>query len=48
MNTTEPDEFQLTMGLDHEWLPLNVWKMMLSMEMGPFPWRPEPDNEATQ
>lgn len=34
--------------LYNEWLPLNVWKMMLSMEMGPFPWRPEPDNEATQ
>ncbi len=23
-----------------EWLPINVWKMMFHMEMGPFPWRP--------
>jgi glyoxylase-like metal-dependent hydrolase (beta-lactamase superfamily II) len=26
-----------------EWLPLNVWRVMLDMHMGPFPWRPEPD-----
>ena len=25
-----------------EWLPLNVWRVMLDMHMGPFPWRPEP------
>lgn len=24
----------------NEWLPINVWKMMFHMEMGPFPWRP--------
>ncbi len=24
-----------------EWLPQNAWKMMLSNEMGPFPWRPD-------
>jgi glyoxylase-like metal-dependent hydrolase (beta-lactamase superfamily II) len=23
-----------------DWLPLNVWTMMLQMEMGPFPWAP--------
>lgn len=23
-----------------EWLPLNVWRVMLDMHMGPFPWRP--------
>ncbi len=23
-----------------EWLPLNVWRIMLDMHMGPFPWRP--------
>ena len=22
-----------------EWLPLNVWRVMLEMHMGPFPWR---------
>jgi len=22
-----------------EWLPLNVWRVMLDMHMGPFPWR---------
>jgi glyoxylase-like metal-dependent hydrolase (beta-lactamase superfamily II) len=26
-----------------EWLPLNTWRVMLDMHMGPFPWRPEPD-----
>ncbi len=26
-----------------EWLPLNVWRVMLDMHMGPFPWRPEPE-----
>lgn len=25
------------------WLPLNVWRVMLDMHMGPFPWRPEPE-----
>jgi hypothetical protein len=25
----------------NEWLPINVWKMMFHMEMGPFPWRPD-------
>ncbi len=25
----------------NEWLPINVWKMMFHMEMGPFPWKPE-------
>ncbi len=25
-----------------EWLPLNVWRVMLDMWMGPFPWRPDP------
>jgi glyoxylase-like metal-dependent hydrolase (beta-lactamase superfamily II) len=24
-----------------EWLSLNVWKVMLDMHMGPFPWRPD-------
>ncbi len=24
-----------------EWLPLNVWRIMLDMHMGPFPWRPK-------
>ncbi len=24
-----------------EWLPLNVWRVMLDMHMGPFPWRPD-------
>lgn len=23
-----------------EWLPLNVWRVMLEMHMGPFPWQP--------
>lgn len=27
----------------HEWLPLNVWRVMLDMHMGPFPWRPDPN-----
>ena len=26
-----------------EWLPMNVWRLMLDMHMGPFPWRPEPE-----
>ena len=26
-----------------QWLSLNVWRVMLDMHMGPFPWRPEPD-----
>lgn len=25
-----------------EWLHMNVWRIMLDMAMGPFPWRPEP------
>ena len=24
-----------------EWLPLNVWRIMLDMHMGPYPWYPE-------
>ena len=24
-----------------EWLSMNVWRVMLDMHMGPFPWRPE-------
>lgn len=24
-----------------EWLPLNVWRIMLEMHMGPFPWHPD-------
>jgi len=24
----------------NEWMPLNVWRVMLDMHMGPFPWRP--------
>ena len=24
-----------------EWLHLNVWRVMLDMHMGPFPWRPD-------
>ncbi len=26
-----------------QWLELNVWRVMLEMWMGPFPWRPDPD-----
>lgn len=26
-----------------EWLHMNVWRVMLDMYMGPFPWRPEPE-----
>ncbi len=29
----------------NEWLPLNVWRVMLDMHMGPFPWQPAPDFE---
>lgn len=25
----------------NEWLPLNVWRVMLDMHMGPFPWQPD-------
>ncbi len=25
----------------NEWLPLNVWRVMLDIHMGPFPWRPD-------
>jgi len=25
----------------NEWLPLNIWRVMLDMHMGPFPWRPD-------
>jgi glyoxylase-like metal-dependent hydrolase (beta-lactamase superfamily II) len=28
-----------------QWLPLNVWRVMLDMYMGPFPWRPALDHE---
>ena len=30
----------------NEWLPINVWNMMLQMEMGSFPWRPNYKAEA--
>lgn len=29
-----------------EWLPLNVWRIMLDMRMGPFPWHPDHAYEA--
>ena len=25
-----------------EWLPMNVWRVLLDDSMGPFPWRPNP------
>ena len=25
-----------------EWLPMNVWRILLDDSMGPFPWRPNP------
>ena len=28
-------------GMYEEWLPLNVWRIMLDMHMGPFPWHPD-------
>jgi len=28
-----------------EWLPLNAWRVMVDMDMGPFPWRPEHTHE---
>ena len=28
-----------------EWLPMNTWRVMLDMWMGPFPWRPALDFE---
>ena len=28
-----------------EWLPMNAWRVMLDMWMGPFPWRPALDFE---
>lgn len=28
-----------------EWLPMNTWRVMLDMWMGPFPWRPAHDFE---
>ncbi|MFQ5588728.1 MAG: MBL fold metallo-hydrolase [Nitrospiria bacterium] len=31
-----------------EWLPLNVWRVMLDMHMGPFPWRPDHAYEVKQ
>lgn len=31
-----------------EWLPLNVWRVMLDMHMGSFPWRPTHAYESTQ
>ena len=24
-----------------QWLPLNAWRIMLEMHMGPFPWHPD-------
>jgi glyoxylase-like metal-dependent hydrolase (beta-lactamase superfamily II) len=32
--------------LYNEWLPLNVWAMMLQMEMEPFSWGPEPKSPS--
>jgi glyoxylase-like metal-dependent hydrolase (beta-lactamase superfamily II) len=32
----------------NEWLPLNVWRVMLDMHMGPFPWRPDHAYEVTK
>ena len=29
----------------NEWLAMNVWRVMLDMHMGPFPWRPALDFE---
>ena len=31
-----------------EWLPLNVWSMMLQTEMGPFPWAPDNTQETSK
>ena len=31
-----------------EWLPLNVWRVMLDIWMGPFPWRPPHTYEVKQ
>ena len=31
-----------------EWLPLNVWRIMLEMHMGPFPWHPDHAYEAKE
>ena len=28
-----------------EWLPMNTWRVMLDMYMGPFPWRPSKEYE---
>ncbi len=33
------------LAMYHDWLHLNVWRIMLDMSMGPFPWRPEPKSE---
>ncbi len=30
-------------GMYNEWLSLNVWRIMLDMYMGPYPWRYEPN-----
>ena len=27
-------------GMYNEWLPLNVWRVMLEDSMGPWPWQP--------
>ena len=35
-------------ALYNEWLPLNVWRVMLDMHMGPFPWRPDHAYEVTE
>ncbi len=29
------------LAMYEEWLDMNVWRIMLDMAMGPFPWRPE-------
>ncbi|WP_418318569.1 MBL fold metallo-hydrolase [Piscinibacter sakaiensis] len=31
-----------------EWLPMNVWRVMLDMHMGPYPWRPEHAYEGSR
>lgn len=32
----------------NEWLPLNIWRVMLDMNMGPFPWRPDHAYESRE
>ena len=36
-NTVELPKYKLW-AMYEEWLPLNVWRVMLDMHMGPFPW----------